>query len=1233
MSVLVNDECFCQDKWYMNEDDEMICCNSCPSHKPIMIDETKECVSTCINTEYLVYYKNKCYKEGDKFEETNLIENINNLDDSSEYKGYHLSEIYGKYGDKIFYCIGPWYEDGADEGCSSSSEESCKVFDNIYSYKYTVLPTKQCVKECPKYFEYSFNEYCFSSCEEGNSQLDSIGDKKANKLLTNGDNGSYTCKCQKLWKYNTVDPSKLECINGEICPEDLLLIVATNECYNGTQCRQDYPLLFNNKCYNKNNCPENTIFNPDSPKTCSCIKYYYIDENNDIVCQGQNDNCPENYPNLIYSRDKCVRNGDTELDELYNFNGIYYNNCPLYTIYDEEQDKCVCNTLYGYWYKDESEGNDLHCKADGCPDEKPYLLISTWECLAKCNTEDKKYVEYNGICYEECPELTKENENGVCELQEVVEAKNMTEFTKVITDNIVSLYTISKKEDSDNTNNNGNEGDKDEEESGSKIIELVDSNLTIEFYGVNNNKKENKEKHNNKNKTSSSLSYIDLSECIQSIYESNNMRPEDDIIILKFDKKDTPADYLINPVEYKFINSRNGQQLDASICSKGAIKISYPFSNIISNYDKLLNKHKRNLKNIMISLENDNDLNTLKEKYNIGKEIYEEFSYVDTFNSKDKIYTDYCTAVEINGKDLILEDRMNYLLPHYSLCEKNCSYNHTDFDEERIYCDCSFKSEFDLNREHDSILDINENAVIKSQNGETNFPVLKCISVLSDSKRIKKNIGFYYMLIIIIIEVALLIMTILFGYKSFKSFFSDKVCDNDITDHNIKVNNLDENEQKNTFDEIIKTSHRLNAPPKKSNNGEEINEENNNNENNDNNGENINNNNDEFEFIPEEFVFLYFNDSDKGVRKKVDRNMLPFTVKENTKILLQKMKNVDYEGVKASGPFHEDQNMIEIEGGVEEKVNINIESINESLFDNDGNINEKNKITNKKNNEKELVTISEEKIYKRENIKIFKINEFDEMEEELNKEKEIKLNLLDEMKVEQRLLTKNYDFVKDKNESGLFILILTEILDKIYLTRTILFIRKFDIMFLDLSVYALYHVILLNIIAMLYDIKTIKNIWNKENYPGFGLHLGYGLLSLLVTWVIYLIIMCLLTNKGKYNEILNIKNSKKKSKEKKTELINKKYEALISKMKIKLIIYYIVQFILIIFFFIYLLALGAVFPGTMKKIFASYGVAILEVIIIKILYGLILGVLRSVSLSGQKSGMYNIVKIFDKYIV
>ena len=210
---------------------------------------------------------------------------------------------------------------------------------------------------------------------------------------------------------------------------------------------------------------------------------------------------------------------------------------------------------------------------------------------------------------------------------------------------------------------------------------------------------------------------------------------------------------------------------------------------------------------------------------------------------------------------------------------------------------------------------------------------------------------------------------------------------------------------------------------------------------------------------------------------------------------------------------------------------------------------------------------------------------------------------------------------------------MAEILDKIYIIKNILFLRKYDIMFLHLSVYVLYHVFLLSILAMFYNINTIKNIWNKENYPGIGLYFGYGLASIIITWIIYTIFLCLLSNKGKYNEILNIKKSKKKNKEIKDQMIKKKCNLLISKMKTKMIIYFIIQFILIRFFFIYLVTLCAVYSGTMTRIFSSYGIAILELIILKLIYGLILGILRNYSLSNQKSGLYKFVLIFDKYLV
>ena len=223
---------------------------------------------------------------------------------------------------------------------------------------------------------------------------------------------------------------------------------------------------------------------------------------------------------------------------------------------------------------------------------------------------------YNDICYESCPPLTDSNADNICELEPSYETNNITEATETIKNNLVNLYHGSKKDQS-------------------HVIEITNTDTTVEFYGVTKDKSKNKEKHNTDKRTSS-LSDIDLSECIQQIYETNSIYPSDDVIILKYDLTNTPKDYLINPVEYKFINSRNGDELDASACGHRSIKISYPFFNIIKILDNLAHK-KRNLQPIKIEIKNDNDLSSLIEKYNIGKKINGEYKTIDAFNSKDSI--------------------------------------------------------------------------------------------------------------------------------------------------------------------------------------------------------------------------------------------------------------------------------------------------------------------------------------------------------------------------------------------------------------------------------------------------------------------------------------------------------------------------------------------------------------------------------------------------------------------
>jgi hypothetical protein len=673
------------------------------------------------------------------------------------------------------------------------------------------------------------------------------------------------------------------------------------------------------------------------------------------------------------------------------------------------------------------------------------------------------------------------------------------------------------------------------------------------------------------------------------------MNSTDDIIVVKFDKIITPKEYLINPVEYKFFHPVSGKELDMSACYNKKIKISYPFSKILENYANNLKK-LRNLETFKLDIESE-DINSLIEKYNIAKKIHGEYPEIDIFNSGDYIYTNYCSSIQINGTDIVIEDRINSLYPHYALCEQNCTYNHTDYTEERVYCDCTLKTEFDLKRDHPENVVINENAINLSEHGPTNFPVIKCIAVWKDFKRILQTIPFYYHIAIFVVEIILLILTLTLGLKAMNSYFENRICNlNNVEEDNmiIEINEKKKIKNKKQKSGYIKTTDRnLENPPKK-NNIKNIDKVGNDDKN-------------EVQFIPDEFIFLYFDNKDKGVRKKVQRNFIPFEVNQNTKVLLQKMKGVDYTNVTANGPFKSNQNIVEIEDpNPEELITVS----------------EKNS-ANK---------VNQEAIYKKKEPKTYFINDNDELVEDKKYDVEIDdLTCFDKFKIEQRLLRKEYDIAQYKQENGFLFLMLAEILDKIYIVNIILFRQDYDIIYINLSIYLLYHVFLVNIIAMFFDIKTIQKIWSNKNYPGFGLYLGYGLASIMICWIVYIILTCLMTNKGKYNEILDIKKSKKK--DNKMKLVEKKYASMKRKTKIKIALYSVIQFIFIIFFTIYSVTLCAIFYGTMNKIYLTYAIALIEVLAIKILYGLVLSILRQVSLSYNKKGLYNAVLFMDNYVV
>ncbi len=98
-------------------------------------------------------------------------------------------------------------------------------------------------------------------------------------------------------------------------------------------------------------------------------------------------------------------------------------------------------------------------------------------------------------------------------------------------------------------------------------------------------------------------------------------------------------------------------------------------------------------------------------------------------------------------------------------------------------------------------------------------------------------------------------------------------------------------------------------------------------------------------------------------------------------------------------------------------------------------------------------------------------------------------------------------------------------------------------------------------------------------------------------------------------------------------MMEKKYNNLACKIKLKIIIYSIIEFLLLAFCFIYFVTFCTVYTGTKNKVFKSYGIALIEILIIKIVYGIVLAILRKVSLSKEKKTLYDIVVFMNTYLV
>jgi hypothetical protein len=504
-----------------------------------------------------------------------------------------------------------------------------------------------------------------------------------------------------------------------------------------------------------------------------------------------------------------------------------------------------------------------------------------------------------------------------------------------------------------------------------------------------------------------------------------------------------------------------------------------------------------------------------------------------------------------------------------------------------------------------------------------------------------------------------------------------------INNYFLKKNKFFKHDKMKSDKILSSTSRALNNPPKKNNNEESSTEKEDNTiiekdlVSDDSKKSNINNEiildkdkilsstNNKAEYIPPDYNFKFFKSSDKGVIKPIEISEIPFEINPDTKYLIERRKGIEYAEDYLYGPYLQTQNILVITNEKVNKTKIDKSRIDKSQ--NDIAKNDKSLILNKSTNKEKLNNSKMEKSSKKRNIKLFDnlddINEkkffstakpkksnlkANNEKEDFNPEKELRLTdegtgFFGTIRREQVFLRTGYDNYLKKKHSNVFIIFLAEIFDKIYFIKTCLFLKKFDIFCVQLSLYLFYHILLLALICGFFTIKIIKKIWENDNFPNINFYLLYGLIANVIVWIIYQMFSCVLDFNDSIKYMITLKSELVENQyiedfdrdnihDSNEDVYKEKYEELIYQIKCRITLFYVISFLFTLFFSIYLVSFFAFYTGTKRRVLTTYYVGIIEILLIKIIYGILLATLRYASIKKGYKSLYNFVFILDKYL-
>ena len=237
------------------------------------------------------------------------------------------------------------------------------------------------------------------------------------------------------------------------------------------------------------------------------------------------------------------------------------------------------------------------------------------------------------------------------------------------------------------------------------------------------------------------ISNVDIGECEKLIRIQENLKEDDDLIILKTDIKSIK--YKATYVQYE-IYTPNKTKVDLKVCQNTSIYINIP---------------------IQLSQEIESLYASLNESgYNL-------------FNSNDSFYNDICSPyTSENGIDIPILDRQSEIynnMKDYTICQNNCTFLYYNSTNKKSKCDCKVQIEETIT---DSQLINFKNEIFGSFYSTlkySNFLVLKCFKLTFSVKGQEYNIGSFIMSIIFFIFIIFAIIHCVTSSKKIHNIMED----------------------------------------------------------------------------------------------------------------------------------------------------------------------------------------------------------------------------------------------------------------------------------------------------------------------------------------------------------------------------------------------------------------------------------------------------------------------------